>query len=143
VVEVGVDVPNATVMMIEGAERFGLAQLHQFRGRVGRGAAKSYCLVLTDDPSEIVAARLSLMTRLSDGFRLAEADMNMRGVGELMGPRQHGKLSDAAMRALAQPDFLNEVRQEAENIVRSDPGLENHPLLKANVAGRLELTSIS
>ena len=60
-----------------------------------------------------------------------------------MGPRQHGKLSDAAMRALAQPDFLNEVRQEAENVVRSDPGLENYPLLKANVAGRLELTSIS
>jgi len=142
VVEVGVDVPNATVMMIEGAERFGLAQLHQFRGRVGRGAAKSYCLVLTDDQSEHVLARLSLMTRIRDGFKLAEEDMRIRGMGELLGPRQHG-MSDIAMRALEQPELLNEVRQEAENIVQSDPGLENHPLLKATIARRLELTSIS
>lgn len=142
VVEVGVDVPNASVMMIEGAERFGLAQLHQFRGRVGRGAAKSYCLVLTDDQSTPVLDRLSLMTRIRDGFRLAEEDMKMRGMGELMGPRQHG-MTDAAMQALEQPDLLNEVRQEAESIVRSDPGLENHPLLKATIARRLELTSIS
>jgi len=142
VVEVGVDVPNASVMMIEGAERFGLAQLHQFRGRVGRGAAKSYCLVLTDDPSEQVLHRLSLVTRIRDGFKLAEEDMKMRGMGELMGPRQHG-MSDVAMQALEQPDLLNEVRQEAENIVRSDPGLENHPLLKTTITRRLELTSIS
>src|SRR5579859_3236932 len=99
VVEVGVDVPNASVMMIEGAERFGLAQLHQFRGRVGRGAAKSYCLVMTDDPSESVLQRLNLVTYIRDGFRLAEEDMNMRGMGELMGPRQHG-MTDAAMQAL-------------------------------------------
>jgi ATP-dependent DNA helicase RecG len=142
VVEVGVDVPNATVMMIEGAERFGLAQLHQFRGRVGRGAAKSYCLVLTDDQSEPVLARLNLMTRIRDGFMLAEEDMRIRGMGELLGPRQHG-MSDIAMRALEQPDLLNEVRQEAESVVQSDPGLENHPLLKATIARRLELTSIS
>jgi ATP-dependent DNA helicase RecG len=142
VVEVGVDVPNATVMMIEGAERFGLAQLHQFRGRVGRGAAKSYCLVLTDDQSEAVLARLNLMTRIRDGFKLAEEDMRIRGMGELLGPRQHG-MSDIAMRALEQPDLLNEVRQEAENVVQSDPGLDNHPLLKATIARRLELTSIS
>jgi ATP-dependent DNA helicase RecG len=142
VVEVGVDVPNASVMMIEGAERFGLAQLHQFRGRVGRGAAKSYCLVLTDDPSEQVLHRLSLLTRIRDGFKLAEEDMKMRGMGELMGPRQHG-MSDVAMQALEQPDLLNEVRQEAETIVQSDPGLENHPLLKATIERRLEVTSIS
>jgi ATP-dependent DNA helicase RecG len=142
VVEVGVDVPNATVMMIEGAERFGLAQLHQFRGRVGRGAAKSYCLVLTDDQSEAVLARLNLMTRIRDGFKLAEEDMRIRGMGELLGPRQHG-MSDIAMRALEQPDLLNEVRQEAENVVQSDPRLDNHPLLKATIARRLELTSIS
>jgi ATP-dependent DNA helicase RecG len=142
VVEVGVDVPNASVMMIEGAERFGLAQLHQFRGRVGRGAAKSYCLVLTDDPSDPVLHRLSLMTHIRDGFKLAEEDMKMRGMGELMGPRQHG-MTDVAMQALQQPDLLNEVRQEAEDIVQADPGLENHPPLKAAIARRLEVTSIS
>lgn len=142
VVEVGVDVPNATVMMIEGAERFGLAQLHQFRGRVGRGAAKSYCMLLTDDPSDQVLHRLSLTSHIRDGFRLAEEDMKIRGMGELMGPRQHG-MTDAAMQALQQPDLLNEVRQEAETIVMSDPGLENHPLLKAAITRRLEMTSIS
>jgi ATP-dependent DNA helicase RecG len=142
VVEVGVDVPNASVMMIEGAERFGLAQLHQFRGRVGRGAAKSYCLVLTDDPSEPVLYRLSLMTQIRDGFKLAEEDMKMRGMGEMMGPRQHG-MTDAAMQALKQPDLLHEVRQEAEAIVQADPGLEKHPSLRDAVARRLEVTSIS
>jgi ATP-dependent DNA helicase RecG len=142
VVEVGVDVPNASVMMIEGAERFGLAQLHQFRGRVGRGAAKSFCLVLTDDPSDPVLDRLNLLTRIRDGFKLAEEDMRMRGIGELMGPRQHG-MTDAAMQALKQPDLLHEVRQEAEAIVQADPGLAKHPLLRDAVARRLEVTSIS
>jgi ATP-dependent DNA helicase RecG len=142
VVEVGVDVPNATVMMIEGAERFGLAQLHQFRGRVGRGAAKSHCLLLTDDPSENNLERLNLLTRIRDGFTLAEEDMRIRGMGELMGPRQHG-MSDAAMAALRQPELLNEVRHEVERILESDPGFEHHPLLKATLARRLELTSLS
>ena len=142
VVEVGVDVPNATVMMIEGADRFGLAQLHQFRGRVGRGAAQAWCLLLADDPSEAALNRLSLLTRLGDGFKLAEEDMRMRGMGELMGPRQHG-MSDVAMASLQQPELLSEVRQEAERILESDPGFENHPLLKAATARRLELTSIS
>jgi ATP-dependent DNA helicase RecG len=141
-VEVGVDVPNATVMMIEGAERFGLAQLHQFRGRVGRGAAQSYCILLTDDPSENNLARLSLLTRIRDGFTLAEEDMRIRGMGELMGPRQHG-MSDAAMAALRQPELLSEVRQEVERILESDPRFEQHLLLKATLARRLELTSIS
>ncbi len=142
VVEVGVDVPNATVMMIEGAERFGLAQLHQFRGRVGRGAASSYCLLLSDDASPGVTERLSLVERIQDGFQLAREDMRIRGMGELMGPRQHG-LTDVAMAALEQPELLSEVRQEAERILESDPGLQGHPQLKAMVARRLELTSIS
>ena len=142
VVEVGVDVPNAAVMMIEGAERFGLAQLHQFRGRVGRGAAQSHCLLLTDDPSDYNLGRLDLLRQIHDGFTLAEEDMRIRGMGELMGPRQHG-MSDVAMRALRQPKLLDEVRQEAERTLESDPGLEHHPLLKATVARRLELTSIS
>ena len=142
VVEVGVDVPNATVMMIEGADRFGLAQLHQFRGRVGRGTAPSRCLVLTDDTSEKSIGRLELLTRISDGFKLAQEDMNIRGMGELMGPRQHG-MSDTAMEALLQPELLSEVRQEAERILESDPGFAHHALLKSTVARRLEMTSIS
>ncbi|MGA7912561.1 MAG: helicase-related protein [Candidatus Dormiibacterota bacterium] len=142
VVEVGVDVPNATVMMIEGADRFGLAQLHQFRGRVGRGAGQSRCVLLADDPSETSLMRLNLMTRIRDGFELAEEDMRIRGMGELMGPRQHG-MSDVAMQALQQPELLSEVRQEAELVLSTDPGLEHHPALQAAVARRLELTSIS
>ncbi|HEY3084023.1 MAG TPA: ATP-dependent DNA helicase RecG [Candidatus Dormibacteraeota bacterium] len=142
VVEVGVDVPNATVMMIEGAERFGLAQLHQFRGRVGRGSAQSWCLLLSDDPSELALHRLQLVERIHDGFALAEEDMLIRGMGELMGPRQHG-MSDAAMDSLRTPVLLNEVRQEAERVLNADPRLENHRALKAAVARRLELTSIS
>jgi ATP-dependent DNA helicase RecG len=142
VVEVGVDVPNATVMMIEGADHFGLAQLHQFRGRVGRGSAQSRCLLLADDPSDKSLARLELLTRIRNGFKLAEEDMRLRGMGELMGPRQHG-MSDVAMDALQQPELLSEVRQEAERIVSEDPHLEGHPLLKAAVIRRLELTSIS
>jgi ATP-dependent DNA helicase RecG len=142
VVEVGVDVPNASVMMIEGADRFGLAQLHQFRGRVGRGAARSYCLLLTDDPSEHAQERLHLLTAIRDGFKLAEEDMRMRGMGEMLGARQHG-MSDLAMTALQQPELLNEVRQEAEAIIESDPTLDQHPPLKARVTQRLELISIS
>jgi ATP-dependent DNA helicase RecG len=142
VVEVGVDVPNATVMMIEGADRFGLAQLHQFRGRVGRGAGQSHCLLLTDETSEPALNRLNLMTRIRDGFTLAEEDMRIRGMGELMGQRQHG-MSDLAMEALKQPELLNEVRQEAESILQSDPTFTNQPVLRAAIARRVELTSIS
>ena len=142
VVEVGVDVPNATVMMIEGAERFGLAQLHQFRGRVGRGVGQSHCLLLSDDPSEPTLQRLELLTRIRDGFRLAEEDMRIRGMGELMGPRQHG-MSDVAMQALEQPELLSDVREEAERVLESDPGFATHPTLKSAVATRLEQTSIS
>ena len=142
VVEVGVDVPNATVMMIEGADRFGLAQLHQFRGRVGRGTAASRCLLLADDPSSRTLARLELLVRVRDGFTLAEEDMRLRGMGELMGARQHG-MSDMAMDALLQPELLSEVRVEAERIVQQDPELTEHAALKAAVLRRLELTSIS
>src|SRR5438128_3306211 len=142
VVEVGVDVPNATVMMIEGADRFGLAQLHQFRGRVGRGAAASRCLLLADDPSSRTLSRLALLVRVRDGFTLAEEDMRLRGMGELMGARQHG-MSDVAMDALLQPELLSEVRVEAERIVQQDPELTEHAALKAAVLRRLELTSIS
>jgi ATP-dependent DNA helicase RecG len=142
VVEVGVDVPNATVMMIEGAERFGLAQLHQFRGRVGRGAGESHCLLLSDDSSQAVIDRLELVKRIHDGFRLALEDMRIRGMGELMGPHQHG-ISDVAMQALEQPELLSEVRQEVERVLEADPGFERHPALNEAIARRLKETSIS
>jgi ATP-dependent DNA helicase RecG len=142
VVEVGVDVPNATVMIIEGAERFGLAQLHQFRGRVGRGAGQSHCLLLSDDPSEATMHRLDLLKRIHDGFKLAAEDLRIRGMGELMGPRQHG-MSDVAMQALEQPELLSEVREEAQRVLESDPGFEQNPSLKSALIRRLEQTSIS
>jgi ATP-dependent DNA helicase RecG len=142
VVEVGVDVPNASVMMIEGADRFGLAQLHQFRGRVGRGAAQSHCLLLADDPSEAALERLHLVARIQDGFALAREDMSRRGVGELMGPRQHG-LSDSAMESLRHPRLLDEVREEVLALMEADPGFGSHPGLKAAAARRQEQMSIS
>ena len=132
VVEVGVDVPNATVMLIEGAERFGLAQLHQFRGRVGRGAAAAHCLLLSDEAGEAAMERLRLLERTDDGFRLAEADMALRGAGELLGPRQHG-MSDLAMRGLFDPELINEVRDEAEALLAEDPELARHPLLRSRL----------
>ena len=142
VVEVGVDVPNATVMMIEGADRFGLAQLHQFRGRVGRGSARSYCLLLADDPSEAAQSRLHLVARTHDGFQLAQEDMNRRGVGELLGARQHG-LSDAAMESLRHPTLLDEARDEVRLLTAADPELDRFPALRAAALKKLEDASIS
>jgi len=142
VVEVGVDVPNATVMMIEGAERFGLAQLHQFRGRVGRGAGQSHCLLLTDDIAAGALERLELVAKTPDGFALAREDMLRRGMGELMGARQHG-MSDAAMDGLQQPHLLDDVREEAALLIETDPELSRHEPLRAAIARRLAVTSIS
>ena len=139
VVEVGVDVPNATVMMIEGAERFGLAQLHQLRGRVGRGAQRSFCLLLTDEEPP---KRLHMVASTTDGFRLAQEDMHLRGLGELMGARQHGA-SDLAMEGLLQPHLLSEVRQEAEALLADDPDMTRYPLLWKAAVRRLDQTSIS
>ncbi len=142
VVEVGVDVPNATVMVVEGAERFGLAQLHQLRGRVGRSRLPSYCFLLADDPSAKSLERLRLLEQTTDGFRLAQEDMRLRGAGELMGPRQHG-MSDMAMAALQRPELLSEVRQEAQQLLEEDPSLERWPGLWRAAQRRLELTSLS
>ena len=122
VVEVGIDIPNATVMMVEGAERFGLSQLHQFRGRVGRGTEKSYCMLLADYPSQEAKERLSLMEKTSDGFVLAEEDLRLRGPGEFFGTRQSG-LPDLRMARLSDTPLLELARREAEKLFTRDPEL--------------------
>jgi ATP-dependent DNA helicase RecG len=126
VIEVGVDVPDATVMVIEHAERFGLAQLHQLRGRVGRGTAKSTCLLLYAMPlGETATARLKIMRETEDGFRIAEEDLRLRGAGELLGTRQSGlpdmRLADLA----AHGELLQAARDDARLIVDRDPDLKS------------------
>jgi len=123
VVEVGIDVPNAVVMLIEGAERFGLSQLHQFRGRVGRGVHKSYCLLLSESRSQESMERLKIMEQTQDGFLLAEEDLKLRGPGEFFGTRQSG-LPDLRMARLSDVVLLELARKEAINLFQRDPGLE-------------------
>jgi ATP-dependent DNA helicase RecG len=124
VVEVGIDVPNATVMLVEGAERFGLAQLHQFRGRVGRGAHESYCLFLASsgDISEEAARRLAVLEETQDGFKLAEEDLQLRGPGEFFGTRQSG-LPDLKLAKLGDVRLLELARNEAQRLFQDDPEL--------------------
>jgi ATP-dependent DNA helicase RecG len=122
-VEVGIDIPNATVMMIEGADRFGLSQLHQFRGRVGRGEHPSVCLLLCDHPSEDARARLGIIESTQDGFRLAEEDLKLRGPGEFFGVRQSG-LPDLKVAKLGDVAILEQARAEALKLFAQDPALE-------------------
>ncbi len=123
VVEVGVDVPNATLMTIESGQRFGLAQLHQLRGRISRGKFPGYCAVFADDPSEEAAARLKALSSTTDGFKLAEVDFSLRGPGELFGTRQHGlppfRIADLQRDAA----IVEEARRDAQQMVDADPGL--------------------
>jgi ATP-dependent DNA helicase RecG len=118
VVEVGIDVPNATIMIIEGAERFGLAQLHQLRGRVGRGEEKSYCLLFTESRSQEVHKRLNALKTTKSGFELAEIDLNMRGPGEIFGLRQHG-FTEFKVANLQDTKMLNETMNLATDIVNN------------------------
>jgi ATP-dependent DNA helicase RecG len=122
VVEVGIDVPNASVMLVEGANRFGLAQLHQFRGRVGRGAHQSYCLLLADAPTPDAEARLRVISETNDGFELAEEDLKLRGPGEFFGTRQSG-LPDIKLAKLSDASLLEMARNEAKSFFESDPDL--------------------
>ena len=122
VVEVGIDVPNATMMLVESADRFGLSQLHQFRGRVGRGSEQSYCMLIAANPSEVARQRLDVIEQTQDGFKLAEADLEMRGPGEFFGTRQSG-LPDLRMARLSDMALLEKARREAERVFAADPGL--------------------
>jgi len=122
VVEVGIDVPNATIMLVEGANRFGLSQLHQFRGRVGRGEHASYCYLLADQESEDSVQRLKIIEESQDGFRLAEEDLKMRGPGEFFGTRQSG-LPDLKVAKITDAKVLEDARREAQGIFARDPDL--------------------
>ena len=143
VIEVGIDVPNASVMLIEGAERFGLAQLHQFRGRVGRGEHASYCLLISDSSSERAQERLEAVEATNDGFALAQKDLEMRGPGEFLGTRQSG-LSEAVMAMsladVADLSLVEQAREAARRFFRIDPELTNpaHRLLSRRVERLLD-----
>ncbi len=123
VIEVGIDVPNATVMLVESADRFGLSQLHQFRGRVGRGQAQSYCMFLAEDPSEVGRMRLDIIEKTQNGFVLAEEDLKLRGPGEFFGTRQSG-IPDLKMAKLSDVGILELARREAINLFAKDPTLK-------------------
>ena len=126
VIEVGVDVPEATVMVIEHAERFGLAQLHQLRGRIGRGSGRSTCLLLYKAPlGETAKARLAIMRETEDGFRIAEEDLRLRGEGDLLGTRQSGVPGFRVARIEAHASLLEPARQDAALILARDPDLKS------------------
>jgi ATP-dependent DNA helicase RecG len=129
VIEVGVDVPNATIMMIEGADRFGLAQLYQFRGRVGRGEHQSYCFLFTDSSSAGTRERLNAIVEAKNGFELAERDLALLGPGEFLGQKQTG-LPDIAMNSLQNIELIKNSRAAAVKIIQGDPGLNRYPFLK-------------
>lgn len=139
VVEVGVNVPNATIIVIEGAERFGLAQLHQLRGRVLRGTHQAYCHLLTTSTNEATAERLKALVTAKNGFELAELDLMLRGAGELGGGKQWG-ISDLGMEAIKNIKMVEAARTEAQTLIASDPALHNHPLLRIAVDTKLKGT---
>lgn len=125
VIEVGVNVPNATLMIIENAERFGLAQLHQLRGRVGRGSHKSYCILIYSSKSEVCSQRMSIMEETTDGFKISEKDLEIRGPGEFFGTRQHGLPELKVANIFKHMKILKIAQQEARYIISEDPKLNN------------------
>ena len=133
VIEVGVDVPNAALMLIENAECFGLSQLHQLRGRVGRGQHKSYCVLVSDNKGEENKARLKIMSSTNDGFAIAEEDLRLRGPGDFFGSRQHGLPALRVADLSCNLSLLHETQSAAEQLLAADSELNEHPLLKARV----------
>ncbi|MEK9186592.1 MAG: ATP-dependent DNA helicase RecG [Patescibacteria group bacterium] len=133
VVEVGVDVPNASIMLIEGADRFGLAQLYQFRGRVGRGEHQSFVFLFTDSSSDSTKRRLDALLKAKNGFELAEQDLAIRGPGQFLGDKQTG-LPDLAMRSLNNMALVKSARESAVEIIKKDPELNNYPNLEEKLS---------
>lgn len=138
VIEVGIDVPNATIMTIEGADRFGLSQLHQFRGRVGRGEHQSYCFLFPKNYSQDSQTRLGAMVNHSSGFKLAEIDLQLRGPGEIFGVRQSG-IPDLKMASLTDSKTISLAREAAQEIINKDPHLNTYPTLQARIAALQEV----
>ena len=138
VVEVGVDVPNATVMVIEDAERFGLSQLHQLRGRVGRGKHKSYCILVSDNKNEEAQARLKVMAQTGDGFKIAEEDLRLRGPGDFFGQRQHGLPALKVADLTCDVALLKEAQAAAAELLERDPNLESCPVTAQRVREMFE-----
>ncbi len=139
VIEVGVDVPNANVMVIFNAERFGLAQLHQLRGRIGRGEHKSYCILVTDGKNPEGLAKLNILAGTIDGFKIAEEDLRLRGPGEVLGTRQSGLGGLRFADFLADTSLIREAREVAEKLLREDPGLTQNARLKARLLEQAEV----
>jgi ATP-dependent DNA helicase RecG len=138
VIEVGVNVPNATIIVIEGAERFGLAQLHQLRGRVQRSARQAYCYLFTDSQNDVTAKRLKALVMAKNGFELSEIDLTLRGAGALDGGKQWG-ISDLGMEAIKNIKMVEAARAEANTLLKKDQPLKNYPLLK-EAASKIETT---
>lgn len=134
VIEVGVDVPNAAVMVVENAERFGLSQLHQLRGRVGRGKHQSYCILISDNQNEETRQRLKVMTKTADGFKIAEEDLRLRGPGDFFGQRQHGLPGLRVADIGCDTQLLKEAQAAAEALLAADPELESCPATAERVA---------
>ena len=130
VIEVGVDVPRANLMIVEDADRFGLSQLHQLRGRVGRGSLESYCILVSGSEGETARERLSLLCQTGDGFRVAEADLKLRGPGDFFGKRQHGLPAFALADLGSDMNILTCAQESARALLARDPGLESVPRLR-------------
>jgi ATP-dependent DNA helicase RecG len=140
IVEVGIDVPNASVMVIESAHRFGLSQLHQLRGRVGRGRNASFCLLVSDTDTDEARQRLEAISRIEDGFEIAREDLNIRGPGALFGKQQHGTPALTLGNIVSDVDILEQARHEAFGIIDSDPALKDarHKKMKDKLMERFK-----
>ena len=134
VIEVGVDVPNATVMVIENAERFGLSQLHQLRGRVGRGGGESYCILMTkDNLAASSKERIRTMCQTTDGFKIAEADLRLRGPGDIQGLQQSGILDLKLADIVDDEPLVRATRDTVRDLLAADPSLSQYPLLRQHI----------